>query len=118
MVRFRRCKVLFNRRYRETLMFIRAVSQATRPVLAHLVVTRRCNLACGYCNEFDKHSEPVPAELLRARIDRLADLGTFIVHLSGGERCSIRMSAKSWRTFGAGRCRPGCSRMDCCLVLE
>ncbi|HRV09301.1 MAG TPA: hypothetical protein P5568_12620 [Acidobacteriota bacterium] len=45
MVRFRRCKVLFNRRYRETLMFIRAVSQATRPVLAHLVVTRRCNLA-------------------------------------------------------------------------
>jgi MoaA/NifB/PqqE/SkfB family radical SAM enzyme len=29
------------------------------PFLAQLVVTRRCNLDCGYCNEFDKVSSPV-----------------------------------------------------------
>ena len=23
------------------------------PILAHLIPTRRCNLACGYCNEYD-----------------------------------------------------------------
>lgn len=56
-----------------------------RPLLAQVVVTRRCNLACGYCNEYDKISAPVPAHLLRQRIDHLARLGTAIVTLTGGE---------------------------------
>ena len=46
---------------------------------------RRCNLSCTYCNEFDKTSAPVPLDEMIARIDRLADLGTSLVDLSGGE---------------------------------
>ncbi|MFA7601416.1 MAG: radical SAM protein [Novosphingobium sp.] len=56
-----------------------------RPLLTHLTVTRYCNLDCGYCNEFDKVSKPVPFDALKARIDRLADLGNVIVTLTGGE---------------------------------
>jgi MoaA/NifB/PqqE/SkfB family radical SAM enzyme len=55
------------------------------PFLAQLVVIRRCNLSCGYCNEFDETSPPVPADVLRARIDRLKELGTFSLELTGGE---------------------------------
>src|SRR5690349_2854416 len=54
-------------------------------MLAHLVVTRFCNLDCAYCNEFDKVSQPVPLEKLFERVDRLAALGTQIVTLTGGE---------------------------------
>lgn len=62
-----------------------AVLRRTTPVLAQLVVTRRCNLSCGYCNEYDQVSAPVPADELVARIDRIADLGTVVVTLTGGE---------------------------------
>jgi len=55
------------------------------PILAHLIVTRRCNLSCGYCNEYDDHSEPVPLDALRRRIAALARLRTAIVTVSGGE---------------------------------
>ena len=55
------------------------------PFLAQLVVIRRCNLTCGYCNEFDETSPPVPADVLRARIDKLKELGTFSLELTGGE---------------------------------
>lgn len=53
--------------------------------LAQLVVTRRCNLACAYCNEFDETSDPVPAPVLKQRIDKLEELGTFSLELTGGE---------------------------------
>ena len=66
-------------------MFARAMQSARHPVSAQLVVTRRCNLACTYCNEFDHWSAPVPTSVLLQRIDRLADLGTTIITLSGGE---------------------------------
>ncbi len=56
-----------------------------RPLLAHLVVTRYCNLDCAYCNEFDKVSNSVPLSALFARIDRLAEFGTCIITLTGGE---------------------------------
>ena len=46
---------------------------------------RRCNLACTYCNEFDDHSKPVPLEMMCQRLDLLAELGTTIVTISGGE---------------------------------
>ena len=32
------------------------------PLDAQLIVTRRCNLSCGYCSEYDNFSEPVPTE--------------------------------------------------------
>jgi MoaA/NifB/PqqE/SkfB family radical SAM enzyme len=66
-------------------MLARAAVSTRHPVLVTLVVTRRCNLACGYCNEYDHVSQPVPTEALLARVDRLADLGTSIVTISGGE---------------------------------
>jgi MoaA/NifB/PqqE/SkfB family radical SAM enzyme len=55
------------------------------PFLAQLVVIRRCNLSCKYCNEFDETSPPVPFEVLRERIDKLKELGTFSLELTGGE---------------------------------
>jgi MoaA/NifB/PqqE/SkfB family radical SAM enzyme len=55
------------------------------PFLAQVVVTRRCNLACGYCNEFDDHSPPVPTEELKARLRKLKELGTWAVEWTGGE---------------------------------
>jgi MoaA/NifB/PqqE/SkfB family radical SAM enzyme len=74
-----------DRTFREARMFARAMHSARHPVLAQLIPVRRCNLDCAYCNEFDKTSEPVPTELMLRRIDRLAELGTTIITLSGGE---------------------------------
>lgn len=55
------------------------------PFNVQLVVTRRCNLACAYCHEFDHSSEPVPYETLIQRLEKLYELGTFSVTLTGGE---------------------------------
>src|SRR5260370_19849161 len=63
----------------------RALVSSRHPVLAHLIPMRRCNLACGYCNEYDQTSSPVPVELIKKRIDKLGELGTSIVTISGGE---------------------------------
>lgn len=63
----------------------RAFVDPTRPVLTQLVVIRRCNLTCGYCNEYDDFSPPVPVDVLKGRIDHLADLGTIVLTLTGGE---------------------------------
>jgi MoaA/NifB/PqqE/SkfB family radical SAM enzyme len=70
---------------REARMFARAMQSPRHPILAQMVVTRRCNLACAYCNEFDRVSPPVPTADLLRRIDHLADLGTSIITLTGGE---------------------------------
>jgi MoaA/NifB/PqqE/SkfB family radical SAM enzyme len=55
------------------------------PFLAHLVVTRRCNLSCGYCNEYDHTSPPVPFDVVEGRLEKLRELRTWMVCLSGGE---------------------------------
>jgi len=55
------------------------------PIITHLVITRRCNLSCGYCFEYDKVSPPVPRAALEARIDHLARLRSIFVTLTGGE---------------------------------
>jgi MoaA/NifB/PqqE/SkfB family radical SAM enzyme len=73
------------RRFREARLVALAFKSDQHPVLAHVVPIRRCNLSCAYCNEFDKHSAPVPIDEMLRRIDRLAELGTTAVHLSGGE---------------------------------
>jgi MoaA/NifB/PqqE/SkfB family radical SAM enzyme len=75
----------FDRKRREARVFVRAMQSATHPILAQIVPIRRCNLDCAYCNEYDKTSAPVPLETMLRRIDRLADLGTSIITLSGGE---------------------------------
>ena len=56
-----------------------------RPLLVHIIPMRRCNLACAYCNEYDKVSKPVPVEEMLQRIGRLASFGTAIITISGGE---------------------------------
>ena len=73
------------RRFTEARMFAQALKSPYHPILAHIVPTRRCNLSCGYCSEYDNHSEPIPIEEMLNRIDQLAALGTTIIHLSGGE---------------------------------
>jgi MoaA/NifB/PqqE/SkfB family radical SAM enzyme len=66
-------------------MIVRGVVSTDHVVLAHIIPMRRCNLACTYCNEFDKVSDPVPIEEMRRRIDHLKRLGTNVVTISGGE---------------------------------
>ncbi len=56
-----------------------------RPLLVQLVVTRRCNLSCGYCFEYDDTSPPVDTALLEQRIDHAARLGTLVLTVTGGE---------------------------------
>ena len=74
-----------DRKVRETRMFVRAMQSASHPILVQIVPIRRCNLDCAYCNEYDKVSNPVPLDTMLRRIDYLADLGTTIITLSGGE---------------------------------
>src|SRR5215469_14005646 len=84
-VRLRRAAKRWHRTYRETRLVARALRSPNHPILAHVVVTRRCNLACTYCNEFDDFSKPVPTDEMLRRIDRLAELGATIITQSGGE---------------------------------
>jgi molybdenum cofactor biosynthesis enzyme MoaA len=71
--------------YREVRLVAQGLKSPNHPVFAHVVVTRRCNLACTYCSEFDTFSKPVPTPELLLRIDQLARLGTTAVTLTGGE---------------------------------
>lgn len=85
LTRLRRRIRAARRRFREARLVALAFKSDHHPVLAHVVPIRRCNLSCSYCNEYDKHSAPVPREDMLRRIDRLAELGTTAIHLSGGE---------------------------------
>lgn len=55
------------------------------PITAQLVIIRRCNLSCSYCNEFDGTSDSVPVSQLYTRIDKLKWLQTQELELTGGE---------------------------------
>jgi MoaA/NifB/PqqE/SkfB family radical SAM enzyme len=85
VVPFRRRALRIHRRFREARMMARAFRLPYQPVVAHLIPTRRCNLACAYCSEYDQSSDPVPAPVLERRVGALAALGTGIVTMSGGE---------------------------------
>jgi MoaA/NifB/PqqE/SkfB family radical SAM enzyme len=74
-----------SRQLRSVREFARGLAQTTHPLLVHVVPIRRCNIDCGYCNEYDKVSKPVPTPEMLARIDKLADLGTSVIAFSGGE---------------------------------
>jgi MoaA/NifB/PqqE/SkfB family radical SAM enzyme len=66
-------------------MVAHGLASTKHPILAHIIPMRRCNLACAYCNEYDKISEPVPLELIKRRLDKLASFGTAVITISGGE---------------------------------
>jgi MoaA/NifB/PqqE/SkfB family radical SAM enzyme len=72
-------------RVRELRSIAKALVSTGHPFLAHIIPMRRCNLDCGYCNEFDDTSKPVPLEEIKRRLDLLADMGTSIITISGGE---------------------------------
>lgn len=55
------------------------------PFFTQLVVIRKCNLSCTYCNEFDRTSDPVPLDTLKARARKIRELGAFSICLTGGE---------------------------------
>src|SRR5882724_13202498 len=75
----------WTRRLRELRMIARGALSTRHPIMAHIIPIRRCNLSCTYCNEYDDFSPPVPKDVMIGRINRLADLGTSILTLSGGE---------------------------------
>jgi MoaA/NifB/PqqE/SkfB family radical SAM enzyme len=81
----RRRALALHRNFRGAKMAARALSSTDHPLLAHIIPMRRCNLACTYCNEFDDFSKPVPIEDMDRRIDKLGELGTAVVTISGGE---------------------------------
>ena len=83
--RFRRNLTYVHRRFREWRMLWKGIASTDHPVLAHIIPMRRCNLACAYCNEYDDVSKPVPLATMIERLDQLADLGTTVVSISGGE---------------------------------
>src|SRR5438034_2520232 len=73
------------RNLRGVRMVVRAFLGTDHPLLAHIIPVRRCNLACKYCNEFDDFSKPVPVETMFRRVDKLGELGTSVITISGGE---------------------------------
>ena len=75
----------FTRRARELRLIAHGALSKSHPIMAHIIPIRRCNLACTYCNEYDDVSPPVPTGVVIHRINKLADLGTSIITLSGGE---------------------------------
>jgi MoaA/NifB/PqqE/SkfB family radical SAM enzyme len=70
---------------REFKFVMKGLLSTDHPVLAHVIPMRRCNLSCTYCNEYDDYSKPVPVEVMHRRLDKLAELGTTAIIISGGE---------------------------------
>src|SRR5579871_3682906 len=83
--RLRRKWKTFARGLREARVVIKGGLFKSHPIMAHIIPIRRCNLSCTYCNEYDDFSKPVPLETMVERVNRLADLGTSILTISGGE---------------------------------
>jgi MoaA/NifB/PqqE/SkfB family radical SAM enzyme len=70
---------------RQARVVAKAMHSPRHPIVAHIVPVRRCNLSCAYCNEYDDFSPPVPTPVMLRRVDRLVELGTTIITISGGE---------------------------------
>jgi MoaA/NifB/PqqE/SkfB family radical SAM enzyme len=77
--------ITIGRKARSAREFVRGLLHTAHPLLVQIIPIRRCNIDCGYCNEYDKVSAPVPVDAMLRRIDKLAELGTAVVAFSGGE---------------------------------
>jgi MoaA/NifB/PqqE/SkfB family radical SAM enzyme len=84
-VKTRRRLRFANTRVRELIGVAKGLISTRHPLLVHIIPIRRCNLACTYCNEFDDFSKPVELDEMFRRIDRLAEMGTAVTTISGGE---------------------------------
>lgn len=82
---FRRKVLAIKRKMRELRMIGKGLLSTSHPVQAQIIPVRRCNLSCTYCSEYDDFSDAVPIEEIRRRIDKLAELGTTLIVISGGE---------------------------------
>jgi MoaA/NifB/PqqE/SkfB family radical SAM enzyme len=56
-----------------------------RPIAALWELTYRCNMGCAFCNEKNLVSEELDTGQALAMIDQLAQLGTSVLLLTGGE---------------------------------
>src|ERR1700716_1819131 len=74
-----------SRKIRSVREFVRGLTHTAHPLLVQIIPIRRCNIDCGYCNEYDKVSAPVETGTTRRRIYDLALLGPSVVAFSGGE---------------------------------
>jgi MoaA/NifB/PqqE/SkfB family radical SAM enzyme len=72
-----------SRKARSLREFARGLVHTAHPLLVQIIPIRRCNIDCGYCNEYDKVSPPVATAVMTRRIDKLAELGTSVVAFSG-----------------------------------
>jgi len=77
--------VTASRKGRSVREFVRGLADTAHPLLVQIIPIRKCNIDCGYCNEYDKVSPPIPTDVMMRRIDKLAELGTSVVAFSGGE---------------------------------
>lgn len=80
-----RRKRSLSRHLREAALLLKGAASTDHPIMAHIIPTRRCNLSCTYCNEYDDYSQPVPLETVKHRLDLLGGLKTAVITLSGGE---------------------------------
>ncbi len=60
-----------SRKARSLKEFARGLTDTAHPLLVQIIPIRRCNIDCGYCNEYDKVSAPVPTDVMLRRIDKL-----------------------------------------------
>src|SRR5262249_16092658 len=84
-VRLRRVLRFTRTRMRELRMITKALLSTNHPILVHIIPNRRCNLSCAYSHEYDDFSKRVPLCEVKRRLDILADMGTAIITISGGE---------------------------------
>ncbi len=58
------------------------------PIIAHLAITNMCNMNCDYCSVRNMHGKiktGLSTEEYKKIIDKLVDIGTFQIGLTGGE---------------------------------
>src|SRR5438309_11957977 len=85
----RRNMLAVQRRAREYRMLFDGVTSTDHPVLAHIIPTRRCNLSCTYCNEYDDFSKQMPTAEMKRRIDSLGRLVPALSRSAAANLCCI-----------------------------
>jgi MoaA/NifB/PqqE/SkfB family radical SAM enzyme len=83
--RVQRRLAAYQRLFRELGLVARGLASTDHVVQAHIVPIRRCNIDCGYCNEYDDFSKEVPIETMLERVRHLGRLGATLITISGGE---------------------------------
>ncbi len=75
----------YQRLFRELSLVGKGLVSTDHVVQAHIVPIRRCNIDCGYCNEYDDFSKEVPIDTMLDRVRHLGRLGATLITISGGE---------------------------------